>query len=209
MNVVNFLELLCLITGLALIKKINAGFLFIVIILISYSTLNEIAAYFYSVSTSGKTNIFFYIIYAVLSFPLFLLIIKSIVKNNTVKHIITLVIVVLVMCFCIEISISSELKKYPFNSMSAGCILISFFCFQALTEILNDDGIYNIKYESAFWFLTGTLFFHLLLLTYIFIHNFVSLKEIQIFNKYLITVGNLIFYPFTTIAFLCQLKKEK
>lgn len=208
MNFINLLEWVSFITGIALIKKSKETFLFILLLILGYSAINEIAAYSYS-SYYQKTNIVFYITYAVISCMLFFAALKKITKGNKARATINITAYLLAVSFLLEIIIKTGFSKYPFNSMAAGCFFIILFCFNCLAGILNDDNIDDIKYESKFWFLTAALFFHLLLLTYIFIHNYVLSREIQVFNKYLITTANLIFYPFSIISFLCQLKKKK
>lgn len=211
MNIITYSEILTHLVGLlglSIFGKFNERFLYIVLLLTGYTCINELLAYSYSVSVLPRRyNTPFYVIYSIFAYPIFLISLKEIVNNSFWKRAVIFFIIVYIISSIAEIIVKTGMFRYHFMSMAMGCVFVVVLCLVCLKELLNNDLITRLLGESKFWFLCGTLFFHFLLLTYIFVHDNFNSKEIQDVNKNIMTIANLVFYSFTTIAFLCQWKK--
>lgn len=155
-----YLSLLSGICGLVFLHKLPGNKAKSILLLIWLSTATELVGKYFTTWT-GLLNYYVFNLYILMSFSIYILLLKSLIKTRTHKNLASLLLVIfLVFYFINYFFIQNEFGQILTNSYTVGVLSIIILSFLYMFELFSSNLVLSYSKSVFFWFVLGILIFH-------------------------------------------------
>ncbi|KGO82660.1 hypothetical protein Q763_06090 [Flavobacterium beibuense F44-8] len=155
-----YLSLLSGICGLVFLHKLPGNKAKSILLLIWLSTATELVGKYFTIWT-GLLNYYVFNLYILMSFSIYILLLKSLIKTRTHKNLASLLLVIfLVFYFINYFFIQNEFGQILTNSYTVGVLSIIILSFLYMFELFSSNLVLSYSKSVFFWFVLGILIFH-------------------------------------------------
>lgn len=155
-----YLSLLSGICGLVFLHKLPGNKAKSILLLIWLSTVTELVGKYFTIWT-GLLNYYVFNLYILISFSIYILLLKSLIKTMTHKNLASFLLVIfLVFYFINYFFIQNEFGQILTNSYTVGVLSIIILSFLYMFELFSSNLVLSYSKSVFFWFVLGILIFH-------------------------------------------------
>lgn len=155
-----YLSLLSGICGLVFLHKLPGNKAKSILLLIWLSTVTELVGKYFTIWT-GLLNYYVFNLYILISFSIYILLLKSLIKTRTHKNLASFLLVIfLVFYFINYFFIQNEFGQILTNSYTVGVLSIIILSFLYMFELFSSNLVLSYSKSVFFWFVLGILIFH-------------------------------------------------
>ncbi|SRR5690606_6644936 len=155
-----YLSLLSGICGLVFLHKLPGNKAKSILLLIWLSTATELVGKYFTTWT-GLLNYYVFNLYILMSFSIYILLLKSLIKTRTHKNLASFLLVIfLVFYFINYFFIQNEFGQILTNSYTVGVLSIIILSFLYMFELFSSNLVLSYSKSVFFWFVLGILIFH-------------------------------------------------
>ncbi len=204
---IKYFELLAAVAGIIYLKKWrNDATRYLVLYLLVITAAEFLGNWFGRIEMYSAKNYLYKWFVLPFEFTFFTFFFYKIVKIQHQKFIFLMLVSVFICCFAFE-KIFLDNVKLPMNSFSysVSVIIILFFIFCYLKNLIRSSEILNFYKSSIFWIVTGLFIFYLISLPYYLLFNSLVkyyYKEIFLPYQLLVIILNYIMYTIFTANFI-------
>jgi hypothetical protein len=152
----------------------------------------------------GRDNVLVYNFFTTFEFCFYLWIISLIIKNNTMKKVIRIIIIVYALTATTNIIFIQKLQFHTVT-YALGCLVVVAICIYYFFELFRFPGSIRLASNPAFWICSGLLFFYCCGFPLFGLFNYwsgISKLVLKNFGQ-ILTILNVFLYSLFTLAFLC------